>query len=61
VFGDGVNLASRIHGEAAPGSIAVSAVVYDNVRNKEEIVAADLGERTLKNVDEPVRVYTIEV
>jgi class 3 adenylate cyclase len=61
VFGDGVNLASRIHGEAAPGSIAVSAVVYDNVRNKEEIIATDLGERSLKNVDDPVRIYTIEV
>jgi len=61
VFGDGVNLASRIHGEAAPGTIAVSDVVYDNVRNKEAIVATDLGERDLKHIDKLIRLYAIDV
>jgi class 3 adenylate cyclase len=61
VFGDGVNLASRIQGQAQPGEIVVSDVVYDNVRNKSDIVATDRGEHRLKNVSEPVRIFAIEV
>jgi class 3 adenylate cyclase len=60
VFGDGVNLASRIQGEAEPGAIVVSEVVYNNVRNKGDIAAVDLGERRLKNVSEAVRIYSIQ-
>jgi class 3 adenylate cyclase len=60
VFGDGVNLASRIQGEADPGAIVVSEVVYNNVRNKGDIAAVDLGERRLKNVSEPVRIFSIQ-
>lgn len=60
VFGDGVNLASRIHGEAEPGTIAVSQAVYDNIRNRDGLVARDLGERHLKHIAEPVRVYLID-
>jgi class 3 adenylate cyclase len=61
VFGDGVNLASRIQGEAQPNEIVVSEVVYNNVRNKGDIAATDLGERRLKNVSEPIRIFAIEV
>jgi class 3 adenylate cyclase len=60
VFGDGVNLASRIQGEAEPGAIVVSEVVYNNVRNKGDIAAVDLGERRLKNVSEPIRIFSIQ-
>ena len=42
-WGDGVNIASRIHGLAVPGSICVSATVYDEIRNKPGIVAKNLG------------------
>lgn len=61
VFGDGVNLASRIQGVAKPGTIAVSDTVYRNIKNKEGVVATDLGPTELKHIDEPVRLYSIEV
>jgi class 3 adenylate cyclase len=61
VFGDGVNLAARIHGEAEPGGIAVSEVVFDNVRSLEGISGFDLGARTLKGFPGSVRLFGIEV
>lgn len=61
VYGDGVNLAARIHGEAEPGGIAVSEVVFDNVRNLEGITGFDLGTRTLKGLSGSVRLFGIEV
>ena len=59
VLGDGVNVASRIHALASPGAICISANVYDAIRNKPEIRVKDLGEQKLKNVDRPIRVYTL--
>ena len=61
VFGDGVNLAARIHGEAEPGGIAVSEVVFDNVRSLEGVSGFDLGPRTLKGFTGPVRLFGIDV
>jgi class 3 adenylate cyclase len=61
VFGDGVNIASRIEAVAEPGTIVASATVYDNVKNKEGISAVDLGLRELKGVTHPVHLYAIEV
>ena len=61
VHGDGVNIASRIEAETPPGGIGVSAVVYDNIKNKEGLTATLLGERELKNVAEPMTLYTIDV
>jgi class 3 adenylate cyclase len=61
VFGDGVNIASRIHGLANPGTIVVSETVYDNVKNKGGVVAFDLGPRELKGIAEPIHIYSIEV
>ena len=55
-----MNLASRIQGEAEPGTIVVSEAVFNNVRNKPGITARDLGERRLKNVSDPVRLYALE-
>ena len=60
IHGDGVNIASRIEAEAPPGGIGVSAVVYENIKNKEGLTATLLGERELKNVAEPVTLYTID-
>ena len=57
VHGDGVNVASRIHALAAPGGICISATVYDEIRNKPGMRAKDLGEKRLKNVARPIRVY----
>ena len=61
VFGDGVNLASRIQGVAKPGTIAVSDIVYRNIKNKEGVVATDLGPTELKHIEEAIRLYSIEV
>lgn len=61
VFGDGVNIAARIEAFAEPGTIVASETVYNNVKNKEGVVAVDLGARELKGVDEPIRLYAIEV
>jgi class 3 adenylate cyclase len=60
VYGDGVNIASRIEGVTPPGGIGVSAVVYDNIKNREGLTATLLGKRELKNVAEPITLYTID-
>ena len=59
VFGDGVNIASRIQSAAKPGSIYVSESVHHNVSNKKDIQTKFIKEETLKNVKEPVRIYEI--
>src|ERR1700674_700007 len=58
-WGDGVNIASRIHALAVPGSICVSATVYDEIRNKPGMVAKSLGQKRLKNVSRPIGVYVL--
>ena len=59
IFGDGVNIASRLEGLADPGGIALSAAVHDNVRAQDPGPFDDLGERQVKNIDHPVRAYRI--
>jgi adenylate cyclase len=59
VIGDGVNVASRIHGLAPPGGICISEHVYEAVRNKPGTSAKDLGRKKLKNVPSPVHIYLI--
>ncbi|HET6768739.1 MAG TPA: adenylate/guanylate cyclase domain-containing protein [Chitinophagaceae bacterium] len=61
VFGDGVNIASRLQAMASPGSTWVSEAVYKNLVNKKEITSEFVREETLKNVSEPVKVYEITV
>ena len=60
VFGDTVNIAARLQALAEPGSIVLSRSVYDQVRDKLELPYRDLGQRTLKNIDRPLRVYTVD-
>jgi TolB-like protein/class 3 adenylate cyclase/Tfp pilus assembly protein PilF len=60
VFGDGVNIASRLQALAPPGGIWVSEAVYQNVANKKDIATRRVGEKTLKNVKERVRVYEVQ-
>jgi adenylate cyclase len=60
MFGDGVNVAARIEGLAAPGEICVSASVREQVGEKLPIGFADLGEHGVKNIARPVRVYRVE-
>jgi TolB-like protein len=60
MFGDGVNVAARIEGLAAPGEICVSASVREQIGEKLPIRFADLGEHAVKNIARPVRVYRVE-
>ncbi len=59
IFGDGVNIASRLEGLADPGGIALSAAVHDNVRAQDPGPFDDLGERQVKNIEHPVHVYRV--
>jgi adenylate cyclase len=59
VLGDGVNVASRLQDVCQQGCITVSANVYSNIKNKADISASYLGEKKLKNVEEPIRVYKV--
>jgi len=57
IFGDGVNIAARIENECEPGGVYLSDDAYRQVRGKTSLEFDDLGERALKNIDRPVRVY----
>src|SRR5437762_13081711 len=59
IFGDGVNVAARLEGIAPIGGIAVSQSVRDHVGKRLDLAFEDMGERRLKNIDSPVRVYSI--
>jgi adenylate cyclase len=59
LYGDGVNIAARLEAMAEPGSIFVSQAVFNHVRGKTKVAFEDLGEQSLKNMAEPVRVYRI--
>jgi len=59
VFGDGVNVASRIERLAGPRCICISEEVYRSVRNQPDINAVFIDEKRLKNVDQPVKIYTL--
>src|ERR687892_1114581 len=59
LFGDGVNVAARLEGMAEPGGICISSAVFDQIRNKVDLSFDDLGERTLKNIGYPVRVFGV--
>src|SRR5215217_4290010 len=59
VFGDGVNVASRIQAIATPGGIYISEQVHNNISNKKEIASRFIKEEHLKNVKEAVRIYEV--
>jgi TolB-like protein/Tfp pilus assembly protein PilF len=59
VYGDAVNVASRIEPLAAPGGVCVTEQVYDHIRNKFEFPLLSLGRKELKNVGEPVEVFRV--
>jgi adenylate cyclase len=59
IFGDGVNVAARLESIAPVGGIAVSQSVRDHVGKRLDLVFEDIGERRLKNIDAPIRIYTI--
>src|SRR5262252_3943215 len=59
VLGDGVNIAARLEPLADPGGICISATVYEHVRAKLAYPFEDRGERALKNIADPVRIYAL--
>ncbi len=59
LFGDGVNVAARLEGLAKAGGVCVSGTVFDHVRNKVGLEFEDLGQRQVKNISEPLRVYRV--
>ena len=59
IYGDGVNIAARIEGLADPGGICISRTAYDQIKNKLELGYEYLGEHSVKNIAEPVRVYRV--
>ncbi|MDR3421188.1 MAG: adenylate/guanylate cyclase domain-containing protein [Xanthobacteraceae bacterium] len=61
IFGDGINIAARLEGIATPGGICVSAKVRDEIDGKINFAYEDMGDRQLKNIARPVRVYGIRL
>ena len=61
LMGDGVNIAARLEGIAKPGAICLSEDAYRQVKSRLELKVSDLGPTQLKNIAEPVRVYSLEI
>jgi hypothetical protein len=61
LMGDGVNIAARLEGIAKPGAICLSEDAYRQVKSRIDLAVSDLGATQLKNIAEPVRVYSLEV
>ena len=61
LMGDGVNIAARLEGIAAPGAICLSEDAYRQVKGRLELAVTDLGPTQLKNIAEPIRVYALQV
>jgi adenylate cyclase len=61
LMGDGVNIAARLQTIAAPGAICLSEDAYRQVKARLDLVATDMGDTQLKNIAEPIRVYSLQV
>ena len=59
IFGDGVNVASRIEKLAPAGGICISSQVHETIKNQPGIAFLSMGERRLKHVDQPVKIYAL--
>ena len=61
LMGDGVNIAARLEGICEPGAICLSEDAYRQVKGRLDLAVRDLGPTQLKNIADPVRVYSLEV
>jgi adenylate cyclase len=61
LIGDGVNIAARLEGIAAPGAICLSEQAYWQVKSRLDLAVTDLGPTRLKNIAEPIRAYALQV
>jgi adenylate cyclase len=59
IYGEGINIASRLEGLADEGGVCISSSVYNQVKNKLELSYEDIGEQTVKNIPDPIRVYCV--
>ena len=61
LMGDGVNIAARLEGVCEPGAICLSEDAYRQVKGRLDLAVSDLGQTQLKNIAEPIRVYSLRV
>ena len=61
LMGDGVNIAARLEGITAPGAICLSEDAYRQVKGRLDLAVTDLGQTQLKNITDPIRVYSLQV
>jgi len=61
IYGDGVNIAVRLEGLAAPGGICISGTVRDHVGDRLPYAFEDMGEQSVKNIARPIRVYAVRL
>src|SRR6267154_204521 len=61
ILGDGVNVAARLESIAPPGGITISGPARDHLGNRLDLTFEDMGERRLKNIERPIRVYSISL
>ena len=59
LLGDGVNVAARLQSSAEPGGVCISGSVYDQIQNKLALSFKSLGERSYKNISQPIRTFSI--
>src|ERR1700745_3387412 len=59
IYGDGVNIASRLESIADPGQVYISGGIYEQIKNKLDCGYESLGDRKVKNITDPVRVYRV--
>ena len=60
IFGDGVNVAARVENECEPGGVCLSGNAFEQIRGKTDFTFDDLGEKRLKNIERPVRLYAVQ-
>jgi adenylate cyclase len=61
LMGDGINIAARLEGIAKPGAICLSEDAYRQVKSRVDLTVSDLGATRLKNIADPIHVYSLEV
>jgi len=60
IYGDGINVAARVESLAEGGGISISGTVYDSIRNKLSMSYEFMGEHSVKNIKNPIRIYRIQ-
>src|SRR5262249_4131906 len=61
LMGDGVNIAARLEGVATTGAICLSEDAYRQVKTRLDLAVSDLGATALKNIADPIRIYSLQV